>query len=464
MPRIFSYITQSMRRSRVRKAVSMASLVAVALAATACEPEEFLTVEDPDIVNPSDVSSAAGANAVRLGALARFNASTTGDESLLLLGGLFADEWNNGDSFIARQEIDQRVITPQNNFLTDANRDLHRTRLSAEQAVALLEAFSPDAPAWHRAEMYLVQAYVENLIAENYCSGIVFSTVVDGVETFGAPITTTETFERALEHADAGLALITGTTADDARIGNALRVIRARILVNLARQSEAATAVSGVPTSFAYETLHALTTTSNQIWSFNNLARRYSVSTGEGTNGLDFATANDPRIPVCQGGDPACRAIGVTQTSRDDLTRPYYVQMMWPDAEASVTIISGIEARLIEAEAQLEAGDAPGALATLNAARATVSGLAPLTDAGSDAARLDQLFRERAFWMFSTGHRVGDLRRLIRQYGRAASSTFPTGAWHKGGNYGVDVTLPIPQAEENNPNVSGGTACIDRNA
>jgi hypothetical protein len=441
----------------------MVSLVAVAFVATACEVEEFLTVEDPDIVNPSDVASVAGANAVRLGALARFNAATTGAESLLLLGGLFSDEWNNGDSFIARQEIDQRVITPQNNFLTEANRQLHRTRLAAEQAVALLEEFNPTAPAWQIAEMYLVQAYVENLIAEHYCSGVVFSTVVSGVEEFGTPITTVQTFERALENADAGLALVTGTAANDVRIRNALRVIRARILVNLNRHAEAATAVSGVPTTFEYETLHALTTTSNTIWNFNNLARRYSVSTGEGTNGMDFATANDPRIPVCQGGDALCRGIGVTQTTRDDLTRPYYVQMMWPTAETSVTIISGIEARLIEAEAQLKAGDAAGALATLNAARTTVAGLAPLTDAGSDAARLDQLFRERAFWMFSTGHRVGDLRRLIRQYGRTAANTFPSGLWHKGGNYGSDVTLPIPQAEENNPNVTGGSACIDRN-
>jgi hypothetical protein len=446
-----------------RKTVTMASLVATAFVAGACDPEEFLTVEDPDIVNPSDVQSVAGANAVRLGALARFNGATSGAESLFLLGGLFTDEWNNGDSFIARQEIDQRVITPQNNFLTDANRQLHRARLSAEQAVALLEEFNPNAPAWQVAEMYLVQAFIENLIGEHYCSGVVFSTVVDGVETFGDQITTTETFERALANANAGLALITGTTTNDVRVRNALLVVKARILVNLNRHAEAATAVAAVPTNFKYQTLHAVTTTRNTIWNFNNLARRYSVSTSEGTNGMNFATANDPRIPVCQGGDAACRAIGVTQTSRDDLTRPYYVQMLWPTDDAPVTIIGGIEARLIEAEAQLKASNTTAALATLNAARATVTGLAPLTDAGSAAANLDQLFRERAFWMFSTGHRLGDMRRLVRQYGRAATTVFPTGAWHKGGNYGPDVTIPIPQAEQNNPNVPAGQ-CLDRNA
>jgi starch-binding outer membrane protein, SusD/RagB family len=76
---------------------------------------------------------------------------------------------------------------------------------------------------------------------------------------------------------------------------------------------------------------------------------------------------------------------------------------------------------------------------------------------------VDQVFRERAFWLFGTGHRTGDLRRLVRHYGRAAPSVFPTGVWHKGGNYGADVTMPLPQAEQNNPNVgSGNDACLDR--
>ncbi|HKH92131.1 MAG TPA: hypothetical protein VKA54_10015, partial [Gemmatimonadaceae bacterium] len=192
-------------------------------------------------------------------------------------------------------------------------------------------------------------------------------------------------------------------------------------------------------------------------------ARRYSVSTGEGTNGLNFATANDPRVPTCQGGDPTCRAIGVTTTTRDDLTLPFYVQRIWTVREAPVTIVGGIEARMIEAEAQLKAGQAAASLATLNAARTTVTGLAPLTDPGTDPARVDQLFRERAFWMFSTGHRVGDMRRLIRQYGRAANSVFPTGAWHKAGSYGGDVTIPLPLAEQNNPNLpTSASTCIDR--
>jgi starch-binding outer membrane protein, SusD/RagB family len=77
---------------------------------------------------------------------------------------------------------------------------------------------------------------------------------------------------------------------------------------------------------------------------------------------------------------------------------------------------------------------------------------------------VDLIFRERAFWLFSTGHRVGDLRRLIKFYQRSAESVFPTGEWHKGGPYGPDVNFPVPQAEETNPNVIPNNTCTDRKA
>ena len=48
-----------------RRAALMTTLAVVAVA---CTPGEVLQVTDPDIINPSDVQSAAGANAVRIGA------------------------------------------------------------------------------------------------------------------------------------------------------------------------------------------------------------------------------------------------------------------------------------------------------------------------------------------------------------------------------------------------------------
>ena len=446
----------------LRRGRAVAATVMLA-AAAACSPTEILEVRDPDVIDPADVQSLAGAHALRVGALGRFNTATSGGESLLLLGGLFADEWINGDSFIARQEIDQRVVTRENTFLTGANRALHRARFSAEQALDLLAEFDPDAPAWQIGEMHLINGYVKNILAEHYCDGIViFSDVVDGRPVYGEPVTTEEALESALADVDEGLALTFGTTGNDDRVRDALSVIRGRILMNLDRYAEAATSVAAVPTDFVYEMQHSQNTNDNQFQRFNNSARRYSVGNAEGGNGLNFATANDPRLPVCVGNDTRCRAIGVTTNRRDDQSTPIHVQMLWPDREDPFQLIIGAEARLIEAEAALEAGDPDAALTILNALRATVSGLADLTQPATTAAQVDQLFRERAFWLFGRGTRVGDLRRLIRQYGRTEDQVFPVGAWHKGGNYGDDVNFPIPFAEANNPNQSAAS-CLNRN-
>jgi hypothetical protein len=215
--------TPMFRRLALHRWRLLMLLGAITVSPAGCNSDTFLAIEDPDIINPSNVQSSAGANAVRLGALARLNSATSGGESLLLLGGLFTDEWLNGDSFIGRQEVDQRTITVQNSFVTDASRALHRARLAAQQALELLEEFNPTAPAWQPAEMYFVQAYIENIAAEHFCNGLVFSSVIDGVEMYGSPMMVAEAFTRALAHADSGLALVTGTTTDDNRVRNALR-------------------------------------------------------------------------------------------------------------------------------------------------------------------------------------------------------------------------------------------------
>ena len=62
--------------------------------------------------------------------------------------------------------------------------------------------------------------------------------------------------------------------------------------------------------------------------------------------------------------------------------------------------------------------------------------------------------------MYMTAHRVGDLRRLSRQYSRAPETIWPTGAYFKGGVYGADVALKPSQAEQNN---GVWKTCTDRN-
>jgi hypothetical protein len=157
----------------------------------------------------------------------------------------------------------------------------------------------------------------------------------------------------------------------------------------------------------------------------------------------------------------------LTTNGQDGQTRvrrtPIYGQL------TPVEVVNGIDARMIEAEAALSTGDLATFFAIHNALRAAPpklgevqpTALPPLVDPGTATDRLSLHFREKAFWTFSRGQRLGDMRRLVRLYNRDASIVFPIGIHYKGGNYGSDVNFPIVTDERNNPLFNG---CIDRKA
>jgi len=223
------------------------------------------------------------------------------------------------------------------------------------------------------------------------------------------------------------------------------------VLLNQGQFVQAATAVSAVPTNFVYA-IEGSTNSARQnngIWNYTVNFFGFSVPDREGANGLPFLSANDPRLPWEDTGE-----VGF------DGETPYFMQQKYPTKESETGLASGIEARLIEAEAALQVGNTGTAMQTLNTLRQS-AGLLPLATPATAAVRVDLLFRERGFWLYLTGHRLGDLRRLVRQYNRPQASVFPTGDYHKGGEYGSDVNFPVSSDERNNPNFE---SCLDRSA
>ena len=255
---------------------------------------------------------------------------------------------------------------------------------------------------------------------------------------FGNPLTTTQVFTAALDL----LTSAATTTGGDARIVNLIGVLRGRALLNNGQFASAASAVAAVPTSYTYEAVFSTADlrTNNNMKAFIFDYDYLSVSNLEGGNGLNFATAADPRVPVNNAG-----------LSRFDSKTPHFQFLPYDSFGSSIVNASGKEARLIEAEAALQAVNIGTWLSKLNEVRALYQ-MAPLSDPGV-TARVDLMFRERAFTLFATAHRVGDLRRLVRQYQRTVALTFPAGVYHKDnltrGNQG---SLIVPQTEENNPN------------
>ena len=442
------------RHIRATRALSLAG----ALGLGACNVHDrLLDVQTPDIVDPGNAQSIAGAQSYYTAAVGDFSRFIGGDRGggsplgLNLTGGLLADE-----IFSARagtESIDNRSIN-FNNFPIDSWTQVGNTYARSIRALRLLTQFPPatGGPA-QLAQIHANLGYVLTITAENYCNGIPLWDGQSDVTITTTTFSTEQLYAAAIAQFDSALAGATGTTRSFALVGKARTLIDQATPSTLAAKTAAAAAlVAEVPTSFSALTTFSTLTTGvvNAIYDWMNSTKNFGASDKEGGTGLDYVSSKDPRIKV-----------DGTKVGRGQDGTPTPAMNQYPTLNSNVVIASGIEARMIEAEAQLAAGNPASFLATLNAARTTVSGLAPLTDPGTASARQDLLFRERAFWMYTTAHRLGDMRRLIRQYGRSTESVFPTGAYFKGGSYGTDVTLVPSQQETNNPN---WTACTDKNA
>ena len=433
------------RGTRMSAGIVMA-LVAVLL--TACS--SLLDVTDPDLINPGNVNNPDGAIAAYNGAIGDFAFANDGDnggtEGQILVTGVMTDEYFDSETFPTRIEYDSRAINENNGTLTTVFFNLQKARVAAEGAAAALQQYAP-TPTARIGEMLNLAGFTYVYFAENYCSAVPFSQrQPDGSIQYGTPLSTTQILDRAIASFDAAIA----ATTDANQLAFAA-VGKGRALLDKGDYAGAATAVANVTATFKYQTFHSASTDrqKNGVFAFNNQAPngtgRFSVADVEGTNGLNFRAAADPRVVTVLNGKGF------------DNISPLYILQKYTANTSPVNVADGLEARLIRAEAALHGGTPSAAVDTLNAIRAASGlALAALPDPGTQVGREDLLFRERAFWLFATGHRLGDLRRLVRQYGRTASNVYPTGTYVKTGTaYGANTELPVPFDERNNPNYTG---------
>jgi starch-binding outer membrane protein, SusD/RagB family len=454
-----------------------AMLGAAALSITACNTKDVLNVYDPAVATPGSLQSESAVPTVYYGALGDFAAAWDGNgltDAFVPSSGLLADEFRSSDTFTTRNDADRRTqASPANGNLSDNSYvSLHRARRSLEVGASLVTKFNP-ATDPRAAELTALAGYTYLAFGEGFCGNVPVPPTAEAEKIVpAAGIGTKALFDTAAVRFSAAIAGLgaspTGTAATAAL--NLARVGLGRALIDAGKYPEALAAVAQVPTSFVYKIFYSSNTNreQNSLWNLNGSNNRYTMADTEGTNGLNYRSANDPRIPWKRLGN------GFDQVT------PVYQQLLQPTADADVPLADGVEARLIQAEALLKAGNASW-LDTLNVLRAsvgtlqngryadfatvsttdsvTVSTLAPLVDPGTAAARVDMLFRERAFWLYATGHRLGDMRRLIRDYGRTAATVFPVGTSTKLGVYGNDVNMAISFAEQNNT-AYNPSACV----
>jgi starch-binding outer membrane protein, SusD/RagB family len=445
------------------------AIAAGALFVSACNTDQLLKATDPDNTPPGALSGPSSLPGYRASAISDFGRAFDGNalnpdgneyEGLVNMAGLLTDELQNSETFPTRTEVDRRHTQVDNATMRDIFFNAHLARVSAERASGAYAAFGPSDPG--RSEVESLQAYAILLLAEDFCSGVPLSNVdtATAVVENGTPMTTQALLGVA---ADTFTAALTFAAADPDRRYLA-EVGKARTLQSEGRShlADASLLVQDVPTNWTYKIEHSKNSQHqwNGIYEFMWLEGRWIEADTEGVNGLRYR--DDPRNPA---SDVGSTFVGNTQVQ-------FFGTLRYSQPDSSTVVASGIEARLIEAEAALQANNTALFLKKLNDLRDSsgIAGLAPLADPGTATARQNLLFSERGQWLYLTDHRLGDLRRLSRAtasdgYGRDPESVFPTGSWYRGGVYGSDTNFPIPIEELNNPNVQGPApnTCIDRN-
>ena len=521
MPTGFTWPFEISRLGSARRAIGVASVLLLA----ACSPDKLLGNENlpPAVPDPADTQTPEGALTAYYGSLVQLRTALGGESgvsalSYIPISGLLTDELQSTDAGlvgVVSSEIlvDSRFLpeTPlsDNGSATDYTNvhvygPLQQVRGQARQARGALLAYAPDASTALAGHLYAAEGYAEILLADLYCSGIPLSTLDFGGDYTLKPGSTTEqVYTHAAALLDSALAL----SADSSRIMNLARVGKGRALLALGEYAAAAAAVADVPDDFHYAFAYSATTSSTGVPGQSISNRNFAWSAFGGTGAVDLTLVDNAGINglnYLSSGDPRTEW-GANGTNEHGLPR-FRPAKYDASGESPIVLASGVEARLIEAEAQLQAGGAAW-LATLNALRTDgtysgvdstvasvdttyppegeegemqvdttyqvdtlwnagtggVAGLGPLSDPETPEGRVDLVFRERAFWLYLTGHRQGDLRRLIRQYGRDPETVYPTGPYSGGyGTYGTDVDAPIPVSERtSNPRYTG---CFSRGA
>jgi len=428
--------------------------------------DELLAPQQPGVISPGDVIGPTGADGLYVGAVGNFKNALLGGssntETIWQFAGLMTDEFKSADTFSQRNDADQRTTQTNDAQLSPIYTSLQQARGYSRTALGYLQQYKPTSSNAQQAEMLFTIAFAEMQLGEDFCNGIALGETVNGVPQYTAPLAAKDVFTAALARVDSGLALATGADAATMQVKNALLITKGRLLVDLGQFPAAAAAVAAVPVTFQYAGTYSQTTNDNGWWIMTTSSKRYTVgdsvdAAGRIDNAIPFVSAKDPRVPTTANGKGF------------DTTTPFVGQSIW-NRDDPIAIVDGLDGQLIQAEAKLNASDIAGMTAILNALRAAPptqgifkpsGALAPLTAPLTLDAAVSLYFREKAFWTFGRGQRLGDLRRLVRQYGRSQDKAYPSGTFFKNGSYGTRVAFPVPDRDKANQQFTG---CMDTNA
>ena len=405
---------------------SRRSLAVAAVLAGTAGCSDFLTVDNPNVIDVNAIDPVQDATALANSAQQNFAAA--------LGWHIMYSSWMSGETLVAetfptRNEFGRRDPQDSNGSL---NGDVWNTLSLAAASTKIvldLELPTPDTNL-NRARSFLWRGYSFVVMAESFCSGTVNSgpelTTVAMLDSAVANFTSANTIGKAIN------------TAESNALANAALVGRARAHLQAGRKPLAATDAAAVPADFVFnlpfvDDLANRNRMSNRLWQFT--LDRGSMTVAEAWR------TGDPRVSFKAPGEHSL-------TPQDPSSGAFYIQNKYPAFTSPIRVASKLEAQYIAAEA----GTTADQLALI-AARRSANGR-PAYAGGTDATSvLTELMTQKGFDFWLEGKRLGDFR---RNPSNVLYVPVPGAAYFKPGfpAIGNKTCYPLPLPEkDNNPNL-----------
>lgn len=447
------------------RAYMVTGLAAAVFALSSCSLDVF----DPDIVSPEDVSDPASLPIAITGAIGDLQFSL---DDYALYSGLFTDEFILAGTFPTRFQVDERRIQFTNTTInSDVYELMHRSRFSADNLVAGAQSLVGDA----EVDQDLVQvgiangqyagAYIRMLFAEMYCESIFGGNNEEDPSFESAPVGPDARMQDAVSLFQSAQATATATGLSN--LAQAARVGEARAQLFLANYSAAAAAAAAVDADLEFMSEYSSNTPAqyNEVYAFtyaDTETLRWTVGDGSAASRQNEAWPFFDEWASLGLIEPDPNQ---TTFQSFDSSVPEKIQMIYPSPGplgnpqspptaagqgSPMFFATGFEADIIEAEALYRSGDLDGAAALINSRLTTGDNphgksFQPVAFTGAFAADIAEIGRAYAAGTWLTGHRLGFVRRILRNDG---VDLFPE-------KPGSDTAFPMMKQEvDNNDNVS----------
>jgi hypothetical protein len=412
------------------------AMVGATAIAAAAGCDDFLSVDNPTVIDASTVDPVADAPTFSRSAM---NNLFTAFDNVAVYQAWFTGEAWVGDTFPTRNDIAKRTIDFSNTTMeNDVWTPLARAIATGERTQELLAGSSNEGSNINIARATFASAYGIQLMAETFCQTVISSSL----ENIGSPLDQQQASAEAAKRFEKVIAVGTANGSDEGLLlANAARVglARARLFQN--DYAGAIAAAQQVPVDFEFVAPRVDDPANrgplgNTIYTFT-LARPSLVVPPY------FRALDDPRVTseLGEGGFP-------TKTQGNDLD--FHRQTKYTDYGDDVRLASYLEARYIIAEAEFKTGNPAPAIALITDRQQAGTGAGG--DFATGDATLVELLDQRArdfyleaqqmgTWLRNPGATPYVLRAGTDYYAEATSQI------------GAQTCFPVPDDEVlNNPN------------